>query len=199
MRVLLFLFTRRQVRGRENIPDRGPLLVVSNHLSLADPPLLNNVFDRQVRFMAKKQLFRFRLIGNFIRGLGAFPVYRGRPDMRAFRQAEQILAQDLALIIFPEGTRSRSGQLQKAFPGPARIALRSGAPILPVGIIGTEKLERPPWVFRRPRVTVNIGHPFHLPPTASKLNKTELTKYMMEHVAELLPPEYRGIYGRHGN
>lgn len=197
--MLLFLFTRRQVRGRENIPDRGPLLVVSNHLSLADPPLLNNVFDREVRFMAKKQLFRFRLIGNFIRGLGAFPVYRGRPDMRAFRQAEQILAQDLALIIFPEGTRSRSGQLQKAFPGPARIALRNGAPILPVGITGTEKLERPPWVFSRPRVTVNIGYPFHLPPTASKLNKTELTRYMMEHVADLLPPEYRGIYERHDN
>lgn len=194
--MLLFLLTRWQVRGRENIPDQGPLLVVSNHLSLADPPLLNIIFNRQVRFMTKKQLFRFRLIGNFIRGLGGFPVYRGRPDMRAFRQAEQILTQGLALIVFPEGTRSRNGQLRQAFPGPALIALRSGAPILPIGITGTEKLERPPWVLGRPRVMVNIGRPFHPPPATNKLTRTELTNHMMGHIAELLPPEYRGMYGR---
>ena len=199
MRALLSLTTRRQVRGRENIPDQGPLLVISNHLSLADPPLLNIVFNRQVRYMAKKNLFIIKPVGNFMRGLGAFPVHRGRPDMKAFRQAEQILSQGLALIVFPEGTRSRSGQLRQAFPGPALIAIRSGAPILPIGITGTEKLERISTFLSRPRVTVTIGHPFHLPRTASKPSKQELTKKMMEHIAELLPPEYQGIYGKQEN
>jgi 1-acyl-sn-glycerol-3-phosphate acyltransferase len=199
VRILLFLTTRRQARGIENIPSQGPLLVISNHLSLADPPLLNGIFDRQVRFMAKKNLFVIKPVGNFIRGLGAFPVHRGRPDMRAFRQAEQVLSQDLALIVFPEGTRSRNGQLRQAFPGPALIALRSGAPILPIGITGTEKLERIKTFLSRPRVTVSIGQPFHLPENASKLSRKELTTTMMERISELLPPEYRGMYGRQGN
>ena len=196
VRILLFLLARWQVRGKENVPKEGPLLVISNHLGLADPPLINLVLNRPVRFMAKKQLFRFRVIGSFIRGIGGFPVHRGRPDRNALRQSEQVLAQGLALAIFPEGTRSRSGQLRPALTGPALIALRSGAPILPVAITGTEKLERGVGILTRPRVTVNIGRPFHLPPVASKPDRKELIKYIMEHIAELLPPEYRGVYAK---
>jgi 1-acyl-sn-glycerol-3-phosphate acyltransferase len=199
VRILLFLLTRWQVSGRENIPKQGAVLVVSNHLSLADPPLLNLVLNRPVRFMAKKNLFRFKVIDNFMRGLGAFPVYRGRPDRKAFRQAEQVLADGLMLVIFPEGTRSRSRQLRQAFPGPSLIALRSGAPIVPVGIAGTDILEHGMGILTRPRVKVNIGRPFHLPENAKELTKTELTTYMMEHIAELLPEQYRGLYGKQGN
>ena len=199
VRILLFLLTRCQVRGKENIPSQGPLLVVANHLSLADPPLVNISLNRKVRYMAKEQLFRSRILGYLMRGLGAFPVHRGRPDMRAFRQAEQVLAQGSTLVIFPEGTRSRSGQLRHAFSGPTLIALRSGVPILPVGISGTEKLEHVAGFLSRPRVTVNIGHPFHLPTTAGKSTKTELTNHIMDHIAELLPLEYRGQYGKRGD
>ena len=137
VRILLLLLTRWQVKGRENIPNQGPVLVVANHLSLADPPLLGVSLGRKAIFMAKKELFRFRFIGYFIGGFGAFPVHRGQLDRKALRQAGQVLAQGLALVMFPEGMRSRSGRLRPAFPGSALIALRSGVPILPVGITGT--------------------------------------------------------------
>ncbi len=195
VRIILFLLIRWRVNGRENIPKEGAVLVISNHLSLADPPLLNLAINRPVRYMAKKNLFRYKPLDRFFRGLGAFPVHRGQPDRRAFRQAEQVLAEGLTLVVFPEGTRSRSGQLRKAFPGPALIAARSGAPVVPVGITGTEKLERGLGILSRPRVKVNIGSPFHLPPNANKSNKTELADCMMGQIAELLPPEDRGIYG----
>jgi len=197
VRILLFLLTRCQVKGRENIPRQGPLLIVSNHLSLADPPLLNVTLDRKMMFMAKKQLFRFRLIGYLVRGFGAFPVHRGQLDRQALRQAYQVLADGLALIMFPEGMRSRRGQLRPAFFGVALIASRSGAPILPIAISGTEKLERLSQFWRRPQITVNIGHPLHLPPPRSKLTRgelAELTHSIMQHIAELLPQEYRGDY-----
>ncbi len=198
VRGLLKLLTHCQVKGRENIPSQGPLLIVANHLSLADPPLLGVSLSRKVIFMAKKELFRFRVIGYFIGSLGAFSVHRGRLDRKALRQAYQVLADGLALVAFPEGTRSRSGRLRPAFSGPALIAMRSGAPILPVGIIGTEKIRGVTWLLRRPRITVNIGHPFYLPPISSRLTKaelTELTTSIMGHIAELLPLRYRGDYG----
>ena len=198
-RITLFLLICRQVRGVENVPGQGPLLIVSNHLSLADPPLLNISFRRQVKFMAKAKLFRFKPFGYFLRGLGAFPVRQGKPDRKALHEAEQVLGQGFALVIFPEGMRSRSGRLRQPFSGATLVALRSGAPILPVGITGTEKLERFPWLLRRPRATVNIGSPFYLPPVSSKLTSVkldELTNYIMQHVARLLPEEYRGNYAR---
>ena len=202
MRMLLVLLTRWQVRGRENVPSQGPLLIVANHLNLADPPLLGVSLSRKVIFMAKKELFHSRVIGYFIRGFGAFPVHRGQLDRQAMRQVDQILEQDLALVMFPEGTRSKSRRLQPAFPGSALIAVRSGVPILPVGITGTEKIKGVTWILRRPRITVNIGHPFSLPPVNSRLTKVELaelTNCIMGHIAELLPPEYQGDYAGEGN
>lgn len=197
VRMLLILLTRWRVRGKENIPSQGPLLVVANHLNLTDPPLLGVSLSRKVIFMAKEELFRSRLIGYFMRGFGAFPVHRGKLDREALRQADQSLAQGLALVMFPEGKRSRHAQLQPAFPGSTLIALHSGVPILPIGITGTEKIKGLTWLLRRPQITVNIGHPFYLPPVSSKLTKaklTELTNSIMGRIAGLLPVEYRGNY-----
>jgi len=202
VRMLLLLLTRWRVKGRENVPSQGPLLVVANHLNLADPPLLAVSLGRKAIFMAKEELFRFRLSGYFIHGFGAFPVHRGQLDRKALRQAGQVLGEGLALVMFPEATRSKSAQLQPAFSGSALIALRSGVPILPIGITGTERIKGVAWLLHRPEITVNIGHPFHLPPASSKLTKVELTKltnYMMGRIAELLPPEYRGDYAEQGD
>ena len=202
VRMLLLLLTRWQVRGRDNVPSQGPVLVVANHLNLADPPLLWVSLGRKVIFMAKEELFRSGFLSYFIRGLGAFPVHRGRLDRKALRQAEQVLADGLALVMFPEGMRSHGGQLRPALPGSALIALRSGVPILPIGITGTERIRGVAWLLRRPQITVNIGYPFHLPPVSSKLTKVELarlTDCMMGRIAELLPLEYRGNYAEQGN
>jgi len=197
VRMLFYLLTRWQVKGRENIPSQGPVLVVANHLNLADPPLLGLSLDRKAIFMAKEELFRSRFSAYFIGGFGSFPVHRGKVDRQAMRRAEQVLTDGMALVMFPEATRSKSTQLQPAFPGSALIAMRYGVPILPVGITGTEKIKGLAWILRRPRITVNIGHPFYLPPVSSKLTKAELAKhtdFMMQRIAELLPPQYRGNY-----
>jgi 1-acyl-sn-glycerol-3-phosphate acyltransferase len=100
--------------------------------------------------------------------------------------------------MFPEATRSKNARLQRAFPGSALIAMRSGVPVLPVGISGTEKIKGMSWILRRPRITVNIGRPFYLP-ASSRLTRAELienTDLIMERIAELLPPKYRGVYGK---
>jgi len=197
--ILLILLTRYQLSGRDNMPSQGPVLVVANHLNLADPPLLGFSLGRKVAFMAKEELFRSRFLSYFLRSLGAFPVYRKQTDRQAIRQAKQVLAEGAALVMFPEGKRSRDAQLQPALSGSALIAYRSRAPILPVGIIGTEKIKGVAWVLHRPQITVNIGHPFYPPSVDGKLTKDELarlTSYIMERIAELLPSEYQGNYAR---
>lgn len=202
VRMLLFILTRWQVKGKENVPHQGPLLVVSNHLHAYDPAVVGVSLGREVIFMAKEELFRFRPRGYFLSGLGSFPVHRGRLDRKAIRQSEKVLADGMALAMFPEATRSMNAQLQPALAGSALIASRSGAPILPIGLTGTERLDGIGWVLRRPRITVNIGQPFYLPPASSKLTKNELAEHttiIMQRIAELLPPEYRGVYGGREN
>ncbi len=197
VRMLLFLLTRCEVKGKENVPRQGPLLVVSNHLHAYDPAVVGVTLGREVIFMAKKELYHFRLRGYFLRGFGSFPVHRGKLDRKAIRQSEKVLADGMALAMFPEAKRSYSAQLQSALSGSALIATRSGAPILPVGLTGTERLDGVGWAFRRPRLTVNIGKPFSIASAGTKLSKAELaeqTHFIMERIAELLPPQYRGEY-----
>jgi len=197
-RVLLFLFARWRVKGRENIPSQGPLLIVVNHLNLADPPIIGVSVNRRVFFLAKEELFRSRLSGYIVRNCGAFPVRRGGMNREAMRKSKQLLAQGMALIMFPEGRRSQKAQLESAFSGAALIAARNGVPILPIGIAGTEKIKGITWWLRRPQITVNIGSPFYLSPVRGKLTRVELTEFthsIMGHIAELLPIEYRGDYG----
>ena len=195
-KILLLLLTRWKVEGQENIPPDGPLIIVANHLSLADPPVLGIIINRRVVFMAKEELFQARFSSYFIRYF-SFPVRRGGLDRKTLLRAKQSLNHHLALVMFPEGRRSKTIRLQSAFSGSALLASRIGAPILPVGITGTEHIKGIAWWLRRPKITVKIGYPFYLTSANEKIKKaerTQLTESMMEHIAGLLPPEYRGKY-----
>ena len=196
-RVLLLLLTRWQVRGKENIPTKGPLLIVANHLALADSPIIGVSVGRKAMFLAREELFDSRLSGYFVRNFGALPVRRGKMNKEAMLEAEQLLEKGMALIVFPEGRRSLGARLEPAFSGITLIASRSGAPILPIGITGTEEIKGITWMIRRPQITVNIGCPFYLPAVSGRLSKSELaerTSSVMERIAELLPAEYHGNY-----
>ena len=193
---LLRLLVNWEVRGKENVPKKGPILVVSNHMNFSDPPLVAVSVPRKLIFMAKEQLFRSKFVGYFMAGFGAFPIYKGHLDLAAMRRAKVVLEQGGGLVMFPEGKRSRSGKLLQAFPGSAMIAAQNDVPILPVGIIGTEKLTGKSWIFKRYKITVNIGQPFLLPHNG-RVTRGQLigmTDSIMCHIAELLPAEYHGCY-----
>jgi 1-acyl-sn-glycerol-3-phosphate acyltransferase len=201
-RVILFLLSSWRVNGQENVPEQGPVLIVCNHLHVVDPPIIAVSVKLKAVIMAKEELFRHWFQKFFVQNFGSFLVRRRGVDREALRQAEHWLKQGVSLIMFPEGKRSSTIQMQPAFPGSALIASRLGVPILPVSIVGTEKLRESGWWLRRPRITINIGQPFYLPPADSKLTRIELarlTDSIMEHIAELLPPEYRGVYAKGEN
>jgi 1-acyl-sn-glycerol-3-phosphate acyltransferase len=154
-------------------------------------------------YMAKEELFRHLPLRLLVQAFGAFPVRRGLIDRRSLGQANQVLSSGLALFMFPEGTRSKDGKLQPAFPGSALIALDNNVPILPIGIAGLENVRKGPlwWIAHRHQLTVriNIGRPFYLPAQEGKVTKERLrgmADLIMEHIAELLPPEYRGYYAQ---
>lgn len=150
-----------RVEGLENVPRTGPLIVAANHVSFADPPAVGCAMPRPVRFMAQAGLFRPPLFGPLIRKLGAFPVHRGEADKAAIRRALELLEEGWALLIFPEGTRGDGERLGEANRGVELLAKRSGAPILPVGIVGTQRwLPKGAKVPRPTRITVRFGKPF---------------------------------------
>jgi 1-acyl-sn-glycerol-3-phosphate acyltransferase len=196
-RILFCFCIRCEVKGKDNVPHRGSVIVVANHLTNIDPPLLGFCLGRRAAYLAKEELFTIPVLAFVFKQLGAFPVRRGRLNKDALKKSYEVLGKGMALVIFPEGMRSPQGRLQAAYDGTALIALRSKAPILPVGIAGTEAIKGLRLIWRRPKVVVSIGVPFCLPEDEGKIEReqlTECTEQMMSRIAGLLPPEYRGIY-----
>jgi 1-acyl-sn-glycerol-3-phosphate acyltransferase len=189
-----------EVVGKENIPPTGALILASNHLNNADPPMIAlAIRPRLPMFMAKREMIRWPILGPAFRIFGAFPVRRGEADLSALRAATEHLEQGALLVMFPEGTRSRTGGMSKGHPGTGVIAMRTGVPVLPVAITGSEKIGWP-WLFLKPfsiaHIKVTIGKPFTLPKREriTSESSAEATDTIMRKIAELLPPRYRGVY-----
>lgn len=148
------------VRGGENIPTSGPVILAPNHRTNVDPPYLSLITPRQMHFMGKDELFRVPVLSAIIRGVGTFPVKRGTADRAALRRAVDLLKESRVVTIFPEGTRSEDMSLGEAEKGFALVARQSGAVIVPVAIEGTERvLPKGAKRLRRSRVRVTVGPP----------------------------------------
>jgi len=205
LRPLSNLLFSWKVEGRENIPLTGPLIVVANHVSLLDPFLILFGFPRWITFVAKEELFRPLFSRFWLRWAGALSLQRDgkvREKQRILESAKKALDEGFILGMFPEGGRSLDGKLRKGRPGSAVIASRTDAPLLPIGIAGTDKIHGVSWLWKRPHIVVNIGRPFRLPPTNHRISKSQmqlLTTQLMGEIAALLPPEYQGVYGKRQN
>lgn len=192
------VLARVTITGTEHLPRSGGVLIVSNHLTYYDPLIVGMCFKRVVYYMAKIELYRNPVLAWFITQLQAFPIRRGEVDRAALRRADELLKSGRVVALFPEGHRSRDARIQESKGGIALIARRSGVPIVPLAITGTEHLlprELARWrPWHRPALTVTVGEPFMLPPLSGRADYNALADLIMSHVAALLPPDYRGVY-----
>ena len=200
VRVLVSLPTlliyRVRAIGVKNVPRTGPLLLAPNHFSQMDHFFVGLYLRRQVRFMAKSQMFGPPVLTYIYKHGGVFPVRRGSHDEEAFKTAFTILDQDEMLLVYAEGGRSRSGQLGEPKPGIGRIALESGAPVIPVAIHGSAAVRR--WKrFRFPKVTVEFGEPISFPveDSPSRERQLEAATEVFGRVREM----YEGLATRSGH
>ncbi len=148
--------------GREHIPAEGPVIIASNHRSFLDPFVIGTMARRPMYYVAKKELFRRRWLGWILNALGAFPVDRGAHDAESIETAKAILARGDIVMIFPEGTRTRPGSLGRPKRGVGRLALETGAPVVPVAVIGTEAVRRG-WRIRPHKVRIRAGRALRFP------------------------------------
>ncbi len=170
LRTLLVPFFRIYFRmeriGREHLPRTGPLLLASNHRSFLDPFVIGTMARRPVYYMAKRELFEKRWQAWILNALGAFPVDRGSGDSDAMATARAILERGDCVVLFPEGTRVRPGPLGEPRRGVGRLSLETGAPVVPIALIGTEDVRRG-WRIRPRKVRVRAGRALLFPTVKS--------------------------------
>lgn len=178
-RTFFKLFFRVKVIGKENIPDNIGVLLCSNHIHTLDPPLVGSFIHRPTRFMAKAELFEVPLLKRLIPKLGAFPIRRGMSDRQALRTGLKLLAEKEMVGVFPEGTRSKTGQLGKGLTGVGFFALRSDAAVVPCAIIGSYK------IFSE--IIIAYGKPIKMEELREKkASADEATEKIMEGIQQLL-------------
>lgn len=182
---IMKLLFRMEVEGVDNIPKEGPALLASNHFSFLDHFLLPAVVNRRITFIAKTELFENRVLGFLMRMWGQIPVNRGTGDNSAIDQALGVLGDGKLFGIYPEGTRTRDGKLHGGHTGVARIAVLSGAPVVPVGMIGTYDLM--PRGAPRPKlgkVGIKIGRPMDFSYYAGRENDRKLARMITDEIME---------------
>lgn len=198
VRFLLWLIARIEIVGQENMPASGPYILVTNHVSAWDTPVLLLVCRHKIWALAGERHQR-NLFFALVLGLGgSIWVQRGEVDREALRKAMAVLQRGEVLGMAPEGTRARGVYaLQPGKTGAAYLATRADVSIVPVGVTGTELIKEEIKRLRRARVRVVVGEPFRLPESGrvrgARLD--EYTEIIMRRIAALLPKEYRGVYG----
>lgn len=189
-----------EIEGEEHVPLTGGCIIACNHNVGPDYVVLGFASPRQVYYMAKSEIFDVHpLLTRFLYAVGTFPIRRGRRDEGAIEAAVELLASQRVLGMFPEGTRSRNGTLQRGRSGATRIALRTGVPVVPAVVINSGPLfARMRFKLRtRPTVTVRFGPPITL--TGSDSDSAAVragTDRIMHAIAALLPPDLRGVYAQ---
>src|ERR687896_156194 len=161
LKASILLYFRLRRLGTEHVPDGGVILA-SNHRSFLDPFAIGCCIGRPIYFVAKRELFRYPLLGWLLNCLGAFPIRRGASDQESMETARILLERDQAVVIFPEGTRIRTGSLARPKRGVGRLALQSGKPVVPIAITGSERA-RDGWKIRPVKVHLRFGPPLTFP------------------------------------
>jgi len=184
------------------VPRKGPLIIAMNHINFLEAPLLyGHLYPRDIAGFAKAETWKRPIIGALARIWECVPVYRGENDMGSMRLALEALAMGRILNVMPEGTRSHDGSLGKAFAGIVAIALRSGAPILPIAQYGGESFWDNVKRGRRTDVHFRVGEVFRLrepEPGRARAMRAEAADEIMRALAALLPARYRGAYALPG-
>jgi cytidylate kinase len=158
------LFLSKRVVGREHIPPKGPLIVACNHISFWDPPLVGGWVPRTLHYLAKQELFENRILGAMLRGYNCIPIQRGPQARSALRGAEGVLDRGGAVLIFPEGTRSKSGSLLPPRAGISHLAAAARAPVVPARISGSNQIRRS--MLRQVEIRLTFGSPM-MPPVGA--------------------------------
>jgi len=199
--IVRFLFrtlTRLEYYNLDYLPTSGPAILATNHLSHVDTPLMFvNPRRHDATALITDKYMNYPIVRFFTNTAGGIWIDRDRADFAAFSAAREVLNQGMALGVAPEGTRSKNHQLQQGKPGIVLIALRSGAPIIPMGISGSEASMVRIFTFQRPHMTVRLGKPFTIPPLDHEHREEQLkywTDEVMLRIAALIPEKYHGYY-----
>jgi 1-acyl-sn-glycerol-3-phosphate acyltransferase len=193
---------RIRVEGKEHVPDSGPVILASNHRSFLDSIFIPLVIPRRVTFVAKAEYFDDKRVAWFFRGVGQIPIRRegGSASERALQSAMEVLEAGGVFGIYPEGTRTRDGKLHRGHTGVARLALRTGAPIIPMGLVGTDEVQpidsKLPRLFRT--VRIRFGEPIELGHYAGRhddrLALRDVADEVMYEIGQLCGYEYVDTY-----
>ncbi len=198
LRGLTRLGCKLDIDDLQKIPKQGPLILIANHVNFLEVPVLRaRVSDRPIIALSKVESFDDPLRNFLFNTWGAIPIKRGEVDRAAFQQCLEVLAKDMILVVAPEGTRSGDGRLLPGKPGIVPLALRSGAPLLPMAYYGHENFWNNLKHLRRTPFHLHIGPPFRLQvndPNPGREERQAITDEIMCRIAALLPEQYRGVY-----
>ncbi len=197
LRPVFNLLVHVELDGLDNIPATGPAILMINHVAFLDPVMLIAHVRRRIVPMSKIENLRLPGVNVLIRVWGAINVRRGEVDRAALRQAIEALHGGHLLLMAPEGTRSKSGELQEPHDGIAYVATRTGAMVIPVGIVGTPDIAKNAKRLRRTDVHVTFGRPFYFDTAGARVGRealSQMTREAMYQLAAVLPPRQRGRF-----